>query len=138
MPWGIRIDNPPVEYPDATHFHPLFAYESIWNLALGIFLVWLWINHRRRFKPGDFLLFYMIGYGAVRFLLEFLRVETAHIPGIGINSSQTITALAVIIAVALLVYRHCVQKPKFHPDGRPVGKPRKSAPKRARAITHGV
>jgi phosphatidylglycerol:prolipoprotein diacylglycerol transferase len=125
LPWAIRIDRPPAEYPDATHFHPLFGYEALWNLILGSFLVWLWINHRQRFKPGDFLLFYMIGYGVVRFLLEFIRVETAHVPGIGINSSQLTSAVAVLIAVALLIYRHYVQKPRFHPDGRPVGKPKK-------------
>jgi phosphatidylglycerol:prolipoprotein diacylglycerol transferase len=106
LPWGIRIDIPPPQYPDATHFHPLFAYEGLWNLALGGFLLWLWLRYRQRFKPGDFILFYLIGYGVVRFLLEFIRVETAHVPGIGINSSQTATALGVIFALVILVARH--------------------------------
>jgi phosphatidylglycerol:prolipoprotein diacylglycerol transferase len=110
LPWGIPIDFPPPQYINATHLHPLCAYEALWNLALGIFLVWLWLNHRARFRPGDFLLFYLIGYGTARFLLEFIRVETAHVPGLGINSSQTISAIAVLIAIALLIYRHLVQE----------------------------
>jgi phosphatidylglycerol:prolipoprotein diacylglycerol transferase len=108
LPWGIRIDIPPPQYPNATHFHPLFAYEGLWNLALGGFLLWLWLRHRQRFKAGDFILFYLIGYGVVRFLLEFIRVETAHVPGIGINSSQTATALGVIFALVILVARHVI------------------------------
>ena len=105
LPWGIPIDFPPPQYVGETHFHPLFAYEAIWNLILGSFLVWLWLNHRERFKPGDFLLFYLIGYGTARFLLEFIRVETAHVPGIGINSSQTATAIGVIVALVIFLYR---------------------------------
>ena len=122
LPWGIAIDNPPAEYPTDRYFHPLFAYEGLWNLTLGIFLVWLWLNHRKRFKPGDFLLFYLIGYGTVRFLLEFIRIETAHVPGLGINSSQTATAIGVILALGILAYRHLTpnRQPEAQPDEQSV------------------
>lgn len=130
LPWRIQIDNPPVRYANAEGFHPLFLYESLWNLLLCGFLIWLWLNHRRRLKAGDFFLIYLIGYSPVRFLLEFLRIETAHVPGSDINSSQLATGVMFVAALLALVYRHRIdlmnwRAPKSHPDGRPVGKPKK-------------
>jgi phosphatidylglycerol:prolipoprotein diacylglycerol transferase len=131
LPWGISIDNPPAQYRDAEGFHPLFLYESLWNLVLCGFLIWLWMNYRKRLKAGDIFLIYLMGYSVVRFLLEFLRVETAHVPGVDINSSQAITAIAFVVAVILLILRHWSsirRQPQYHPDGRPVGKPKKQKP----------
>lgn len=106
LPWAISIDNPPAQYAGASGFHPLFLYESLWNIALCGFLVWLWLKHRERFIKGDFLLIYLMGYPPIRFLLEFLRVEIAEVPGIGVNSSQTISVIGFVIAAALFIYRH--------------------------------
>lgn len=129
LPWGIQIDNPPLEYATAEAFHPLFLYESLWNLILCSCLVWLWLNYRHGMRRGDFVLIYIVGYGVVRFFLEFLRVETAEVPGIGINSSQTITAISAIIAGIILFYRYKIAplpKQTYHTDGRPVGKAKKA------------
>ncbi|MBZ0308748.1 MAG: prolipoprotein diacylglyceryl transferase, partial [Anaerolineae bacterium] len=106
LPWAISIDNPPAKYADAAGFHPLFLYESLWNLALCGFLLWLWFNYRSRLYKGDFLLIYLMGYAPIRFMLEFLRVEIAEVPGLGINSSQAITAIAFAAAAAVFIYRH--------------------------------
>ncbi|MFP4323370.1 MAG: prolipoprotein diacylglyceryl transferase [Anaerolineales bacterium] len=127
LPWAISIDNPPLQYIDAAGFHPLFLYESLWNLLLCGFLVWLWMNYRTRLRTGDFVLIYLIGYSIVRFLLEFLRIETAHIPGTDINSSQATSILAIVISASWLFYRHRINRtePTYHSDGRPVGKPKK-------------
>lgn len=105
LPWAISIDNPPSQYASESGFHPLFLYESLWNLALCSFLVWLWLKHRERFIKGDFLLIYLMGYPPIRFVLEFLRVEIAEVPGLNINSSQLTSALAFVIAVGLFIYR---------------------------------
>lgn len=128
LPWAITIDNPPPEYANESGFHPLFLYESLWNLLLFGVLLYIWLNYRDRLRRGDFILFYLIGYPTMRFLLEFLRIETAHVPVIGINSSQLTSAIGVIFAVGLLIYRYRIQeqKPKTHPDGRPIGKPKKA------------
>lgn len=108
LPWAIQIDNPPAEYADAAGFHPLFLYESLWNFALCGLLLWVWLKHRDKLKPGDMFLLYLIGYPVVRFFLEFIRLETAHVPLLGINSSQLASALAVLVAAGLLYYRHRV------------------------------
>ncbi len=104
LPWGLRISNPPPEYAPGTRFHPLFLYESLWNLAATAVLLFIWLRYRDRLKKGDFLLLYLISYGTVRFFLEFLRIEVT-LAG-GVNVSQAVSAGAAILAAALLFYRH--------------------------------
>ncbi len=104
LPWGLRVDNPPAEYANETHFHPLFLYESLWNLlTCGILLV-IWLRFRDRLKRGDFVLMYALSYGTIRFLLEFLRIEVAMAGGV--NVSQTFSGVAALVAAALLLWRH--------------------------------
>ncbi|HEX7973265.1 MAG TPA: prolipoprotein diacylglyceryl transferase [Anaerolineales bacterium] len=103
LPWGIQIDNAP-GFPPGTRFHPIFLYESVWNLANMALLLWLSRRYPNRLKPGDIFLVYLIIYPIGRFLLEFLRVDAAQVGGININ--QTIMAAVAIIATAVLVIRH--------------------------------
>jgi len=104
LPWGMRVSNPPAEYAGETHFHPLFLYESLWNLASVGVLLFVWLRWRDRLKKGDFVLLYAISYGKVRFLLEFLRIEVT-LSG-GVNVSQVVSLGAAILAALLLAYRH--------------------------------
>ena len=114
LPWGIHIprdarvepfDNM-IDYPADSLFHPLWAYEAIWSL-IAFYVLWrIYHQYRDRLLTGDIFLIYIAQYSFIRFLLEFLRVEIAVIEGLGVNSSQTITGLAFVISVAILVYRH--------------------------------
>ena len=95
-----------VDYPVATtRFHPLFLYESLWNMAAFIVLLNIFQRHRNKLRYGDLFLIYVMQYSFIRFMLEFLRVEVAHIPGTSINSSQAITALAFLVAFIIFLYR---------------------------------
>ena len=104
LPWGMRVDNPPAPYTAATRFHPLFLYESLWNLATTGVLLFIWLRYRDRLKKGDFLLMYLMSYGTVRFFLEFLRIEVTL--SYGVNVSQAVSGAAALIAAALLIFRH--------------------------------
>ncbi len=104
LPWGMRVDNPPAPYSVDTRFHPLFLYESLWNLATTGILLFIWLRYRDRLKKGDFLLMYLMSYGTVRFFLEFLRIEVT-MSG-GINVSQAVSGAAAVCAAALLLFRH--------------------------------
>jgi phosphatidylglycerol:prolipoprotein diacylglycerol transferase len=104
LPWGMTLTNPPPEFAPDTRFHPIFLYESQWNLlAFGV-LLWLWLRYRDRMKTGDFLLLYLVLYGIVRFLLEYLRVDVTLVNGV--NVSQVTTAVTGIVALVLLIVRH--------------------------------
>ncbi len=52
LPWGLEIDpeNRPFRFRDVATFHPTFAYEALWNLALAAVLVL--VERHRRLRPG--------------------------------------------------------------------------------------
>lgn len=114
LPWGISIDashrvtpfKSLVDYPVATtRFHPLFLYESLWSVLAFIVLLNIFQRGRSKLRYGDIFLLYVMQYSFIRFLLEFLRVEVAHIPGTDINSSQAFTLLVFVIALVVFVVR---------------------------------
>lgn len=114
LPWGISIDathrvtpfKSLVDYPVATtRFHPLFLYESLWSILAFIVLLNIFQRGRNKLRYGDIFLLYVMQYSFIRFLLEFLRVEVAHIPGTDINSSQAFTLLVFVIALVVFVVR---------------------------------
>jgi len=114
LPWGITIDaehrvapyKSLVDYPTAaTRFHPLFLYEALLNIILFIVLLNLFTRRRKQFRYGDFFLIYLMIYSVIRFLLEFIRAEVAFIPGTTINSSQAMTAVVFVIALAAYIMR---------------------------------
>ncbi|MPZ88405.1 MAG: prolipoprotein diacylglyceryl transferase [Nitriliruptorales bacterium] len=76
LPWALQVDEGRrvAPYQDFATFHPTFLYESLWNLSLAGFLIWL---DRRGILPRGALLFvYFIGYAVARFALELLRTDT--------------------------------------------------------------
>jgi phosphatidylglycerol:prolipoprotein diacylglycerol transferase len=117
LPWGIRIDSayrvPPyrstIDFPVDTLFHPLFLYESIWNLAAFIVLLYIWQRFRKQLRPGTIALLYVAQYSFIRYLLEFIRVEVSVVTvQLGdtltrINMTQLVCGIAFVISVILLV-----------------------------------
>ena len=83
--------------------HPTFLYESLWNLALLLFLIWY---IRRKKFDGEVFLLYLFGYGIGRFWVESLRTDQLLIPGLGIPVSMVVgAAMAVVSAVWIIVMR---------------------------------
>jgi phosphatidylglycerol:prolipoprotein diacylglycerol transferase len=106
LAWKLFID--PVHrlsaYANVAYYHPLFAYEFLWNLANMALLLWLGRKLAASLKPGDIFLVYLIVYPFGRFMLEFLRLDPGQVGGANIN--QIIMAVIALAASALLVYRH--------------------------------
>jgi phosphatidylglycerol---prolipoprotein diacylglyceryl transferase len=106
LPWAITID-PQHRLPEYQHiatYHPLFLYESLWNAANLVLLLWLGRKHQHRLKPGDLFIIYLVVYPLGRFLLEFLRLDSAQIAGI--NANQTVSLIVAIAAGVILFLRH--------------------------------
>ena len=108
--WGldIPIDERPeiyrgLEYFDAK-FHPIFLYESLWNLGAFFVLLYLYNRYRDRFRAGDFFLIFVAQYAFIRFMLEFIRIEVTLVGDA--NLSQIVTVVLFVLAVGALVYRH--------------------------------
>ena len=110
LPWGIFIE-PQYRlrsYKEYTHFHPLFLYESLWNLMNMAILLWVGRRFEDKLIPGDIFLGYLIIYPLGRFLLEFIRLDSAQIAGI--NANQTFMLIVMGIAAFVLFWRHWRQK----------------------------
>ncbi|HEX9090492.1 MAG TPA: prolipoprotein diacylglyceryl transferase [Anaerolineales bacterium] len=106
LPWAIYIDpNHRVPgYTQFTNFHPLFLYESIWNLLNMGFLLWLSRKFPNKLKEGDLFIIYLIGYPIGRIFLEFLKIDAPRVGTININ--QTVMLVVMVIASILLFVRH--------------------------------
>jgi len=111
LPWKIYIE--PAyrlpEYQDQAYYHPLFLYESLYNLANFALLMWLGRRYSSRLRSGDLFLVYLVVYPIGRFLLEFLRLDPAMVGGININ--QTVMLVVAIFAAGALLWRHRKQSP---------------------------
>lgn len=106
LPWAITIDpaHRIKEFADYATYHPLFLYESIWNLMNMSLLLWLGRRYADRLRPGDLLLVYAVVYPLGRFLLDFLRLDASLVGGININ--QSIMGVVALCAAAALYWRH--------------------------------
>jgi len=106
LPWAIYIDpaNRLPAFKSIERYHPLFLYESLWNLFNMFLLLWLDNRFSKRLKDGDLFLTYLVMYPSGRFLLDFLRLDVAKVGGI--NANQTIMLIIAISAAALLFIRH--------------------------------
>lgn len=105
LPWAIFIKeaNRLPEYKNVAYYHPLFLYESIYNLINMGVLLWASRRFAKQLRPGDIFLLYLIIYPVGRFLLEFLRLDPAMVGGININ--QTIMAGIAVVALILFLIR---------------------------------
>jgi len=106
LPWKLYIDpaNRLQGFANIEYYHPLFLYESIWNLLNAGFLIWFSRRFKDRLKAGDVFLAYIIIYAIGRFLLEFLRLDISPVAGININ--QTFMAVVGVASAIILFLRH--------------------------------
>jgi len=112
LPWGLAIDcaHRVVEYPCAafpvatTHFHPLFLYESL-SATIGLLVVlWLSRNPPPWLKIGMLFPIALIWMGGVRFLTEFLRIDSIVWRLAGIPTAQLFGLGFVAVGLVMLWY----------------------------------
>ena len=106
LPWKIYIE--PVYrlegFKAQEYYHPLFLYESLWNLANMALLLWLTYRFTNKLKDGDIFLVYLIVYPVGRFLLDFLRLDAAMVAGL--NANQAAMIVVALVSVVMLFWRH--------------------------------
>ena len=106
LPWAIFID--PAHrlpgYEEFTHYHPMFLYESLWNLLNFFLLMILSRKLKNKLLPGDIFNIYLIIYPVGRFLLEFIRLDTSYIGGV--NANQATMFIVAVISSIIIIFRH--------------------------------
>ncbi len=105
LPWGIYINpvNRLPGYESFSHFHPLFLYESLWNLVGFSILMILGRKLQNRLIDGDIFFLYVIYYSVGRFFLEGLKIDVWTIAGI--PTARWICGIAIIASIAVIIYR---------------------------------
>ncbi len=106
LPWAIYIapQNRVPGYENFSTFHPLFLYESIFDLLNMGLLLWISRRFADRLKDGDVFLTYLIVYPLGRFFLEFIRLDAPRLGTIDVN--QAFMLLVTVVAALLLFLRH--------------------------------
>lgn len=93
-PWGVRFPG------ELVARHPTQLYESAALLLLTGALLW---RARRHVVPGTQVAWYLIGYGAWRFTVEFLRGD--NLPVLGILTFSQVVSVPLVIVGAWLLWR---------------------------------
>lgn len=119
LPWAIYIspDKRLLHYELYATYHPLFLYESLWNLGAGLALIWIDRRFRNRLREGDILLLYLMEYPVIRFLLDFLRLDS-NLFG-PLTTAQVVSLIVFFGAGTILVLRHRRPRPIHTPDSAP-------------------
>ena len=100
VPWAMYIDG--------AYRHPAFLYESLWDLAVFLFLIWF--RRREGIKSGDVFLSYAIAYSAGRFVIEGFRTDSLMLTP-ELRAAQVVSAVVIITAAVLLYVRHKHKSP---------------------------
>ena len=115
LPWAIFIEpgNRLDQFKDVEFFHPIFLYESLWNLASVFFLIWITRRYKDKLLPGDVFLIYMVTYPVIRIVLDFVRLDVSKVAGV--NANQVFMAAVLVFAGLSLFFRHRVKKKEERP-----------------------
>lgn len=89
--------------------HPTFLYEGLLNLI--ILALMLFYRQYKKFD-GEMCLFYLGGYGIVRFFVEGIRTDQLYIPGTQLAVSQILGLVLFIFSVVVDITVRVIQKKK--------------------------
>ena len=109
LPWGLEISpqNRPPGYEQSTTFHPTFLYESLWDIAVALLVIWA--DRRWKLRHGRAFALYVALYTFGRFWIESLRIDDAH-KFLGLRLNDWTSILVFIGAVAYFVLRRNVDE----------------------------
>lgn len=102
LPWGIVFTDPNSLAPLGVPLHPTQIYEIILNLIL---FAGLWKWRKKVTFDGQLFLTYVMGYGIIRFFLEFFRGDSLLIFNL-IPVPHFISAIIFILALVIYIYRN--------------------------------
>lgn len=102
LPWAIYIDpsHRLLGYEEYATYHPMFLYESLWNLFSFFLLMVVGRKYEDRLMPGDIFWVYLVVYPIGRFFLEFIRLDPSFVGGF--NANQVTMAVVAIFGLSML------------------------------------
>lgn len=105
LPWRMFVPEQfrPEGYISYEYFHPTFFYEMVWNVFVFLALLLFSRSKKVESNPGVLLGIYMSTYGIGRFLLEFLRLDSAYLGAFKVN--QAMALLLILAGLFIIIYR---------------------------------
>jgi len=103
LPWGVIFKDPASLAPLGVRLHPVQLYESAGDILLAG-LLWVLLL-RRKETHGDVFWMYLLGYGLLRFVMEILRGDDRGSLVGGLEPSQIIAMLAILVAGSVLIVK---------------------------------
>lgn len=97
---GLHAVNSAGDIVRETFVHPLFLYESLWNLAGLVLIHCLFV--KKKFD-GELFSTYLVWYGFGRMILEGMRDPAYNLMLGGIRVSQLVGLSALILGIVLLI-----------------------------------
>ncbi|MDD9304823.1 MAG: prolipoprotein diacylglyceryl transferase [Desulfobacter sp.] len=100
LPWGMIFPQDPAQ----TLRHPSQLYEACFE-GLCLFFI-LMAMRKTPWAKNKMAGFYLIGYGVIRFCIEFVRQPDAHLSPLpwGMTMGQILCSLMVIAGTSLISY----------------------------------
>src|SRR5690606_21624217 len=95
---------------DGNYVHPTFLYESLWNVAGLIILLFA---RKLNWRRGEMFFFYLIWYSIGRFYIEGLRTDSLYLIG-DLRSAQVVSIIGIAVGIIAIVYRRMKVKPVIH------------------------
>lgn len=88
-------------YIQGHYYQPTFLYESLWDIAGFICLIFLRKVNLRR---GEIFLSYLIWYSIGRYFVEGMRTDSLMLMNT-LRMAQVISIVLIVAAVAMMIYR---------------------------------
>lgn len=100
--YGYETNLPWAMYIDGAYRHPTFLYESLWNLLVFAFL--LWLRKRKVIRHGDVSAAYLALYSLGRVFVEYFRTDSLMMGSL--KAAQLVSLVGIAAAIAFIWYRH--------------------------------
>lgn len=110
LPWGVVFGGAAGTMPR----HPSQLYEALLE-GIVLFAILCAMSRKKRLPPqGAFLGVFVMGYGIVRFLVEFVRVPDAQLGYLFgfITMGQLLSLPLIVGGAALVVYAYRARRPQ--------------------------
>ena len=99
-------------------YHPTFLYESLWNVAVAVLL--LWVDRRFTLPRGRLFALYVAAYTLGRGAIETLRIDHAN-QILGLRLNVWTSVLVFLAALTVLCWRR--RQPSTTVDADPTNCP---------------
>ena len=100
----ISPENRLLGYENIEYYHPLFFYEMVATIGFSIAIYYL--NSKKKLPKigtGKLFLIYTVFYSAIRFFLDFIRIDKAMLSWTNMGVNQVVLLIIAFFSLTLLL-----------------------------------